>query len=44
MKKILIAALFAALLFPSCGDDDNDEPTPQNNNPENVTPDTPGND
>ena len=32
MKKILIAALFATLLFPSCGDDDKDDTTPQNNN------------
>ena len=44
MKKLLIAALFATLIFPSCGDDDDEvEPTPQNNNQENVTPDTPGN-
>lgn len=36
MKKILIAALFATLLFPSCGDDDKDDTTPQNNEPENT--------
>ena len=38
MKKILMAALVAALIFPSCGDDDEEETTPQNNNQENVTP------
>jgi len=39
MKKILIAALSAALLFPCCGDDDDNTPEQTGNNTENTTPD-----
>lgn len=38
MKKILIASLFAALLFPCCGDDDDKEEPAKENNTENTTP------